>query len=114
MAKRMKFSVVGLPHYTIWHLYEPSVDDLRHMEQMEVERLAREKEEQERAEQKDNVQSKPTGTDQIVDSVEGQGSTEDLAGQSVKAVDSAQGHLKAQAETVDQAEKVEVVEKATL
>ena len=32
MAKRMKFSVVGLPHYTIWHLYEPSVDDIRHME----------------------------------------------------------------------------------
>ena len=30
MAKRMKFSVVGLPHYTIWHLYEPSVDDIRH------------------------------------------------------------------------------------
>jgi mannan polymerase II complex ANP1 subunit len=28
----MKFSVVGLPHYTIWHLYEPSVDDIRHME----------------------------------------------------------------------------------
>jgi mannan polymerase II complex ANP1 subunit len=32
MAKRMQFSVVGLPHYTIWHLYEPSVDDIRHME----------------------------------------------------------------------------------
>lgn len=32
MAKRMGFSVVGLPHYTIWHLYEPSVDDIRHME----------------------------------------------------------------------------------
>ena len=32
MAKRMEFSVVGLPHYTIWHLYEPSVDDIRHME----------------------------------------------------------------------------------
>lgn len=32
MAKRMKYSVVGLPHYTIWHLYEPSVDDIRHME----------------------------------------------------------------------------------
>jgi mannan polymerase II complex ANP1 subunit len=32
MAKRMKFSVVGLPHYTIWHLYEPSVEDIRHME----------------------------------------------------------------------------------
>lgn len=31
MAKRMQFSVVGLPHYTIWHLYEPSVDDIRHM-----------------------------------------------------------------------------------
>lgn len=32
MAKRMRFSVVGLPHYTIWHLYEPSVDDIKHME----------------------------------------------------------------------------------
>lgn len=32
MAKRMQFSVVGLPHYTIWHLYEPSVDDIKHME----------------------------------------------------------------------------------
>ncbi|KAF2672028.1 mannan polymerase II complex ANP1 subunit [Microthyrium microscopicum] len=38
MAKRMKFSVVGLPHYTIWHLYEPSVDDLKHMEEMEKEK----------------------------------------------------------------------------
>ena len=28
----MGFSVVGLPHYTIWHLYEPSVDDIKHME----------------------------------------------------------------------------------
>jgi mannan polymerase II complex ANP1 subunit len=59
MAKRMKFSVIGLPHYTIWHLYEPSVDDLRHMEEMERERLAREREEQGRAEQKDGTQSKP-------------------------------------------------------
>ncbi|KAI9815368.1 MAG: Mannan polymerase II complex anp1 subunit [Thelocarpon impressellum] len=50
MAKRMKFSVVGLPHYTIWHLYEPSVDDIRHMEEMEQERLQREKEEQDRLE----------------------------------------------------------------
>ena len=49
MAKRMDFSVVGLPHYTVWHLYEPSVDDIRHMEEMEQERLAREKEEKERA-----------------------------------------------------------------
>lgn len=46
----MGFSVVGLPHYTIWHLYEPSVDDLRHMEEMEVERQYREAEEKEQAE----------------------------------------------------------------
>jgi mannan polymerase II complex ANP1 subunit len=32
MARRMGMSVVGLPHYTIWHLYEPSVDDIKHME----------------------------------------------------------------------------------
>lgn len=42
MAKKMGFSVVGLPHYTIWHLYEPSLDDLRHMEEMDQERKARE------------------------------------------------------------------------
>ena len=41
----MNFSVVGLPHYTIWHLYEPSVDDIRHMEDMERERKAKEAEE---------------------------------------------------------------------
>ncbi|TVY40485.1 Mannan polymerase II complex subunit [Lachnellula occidentalis] len=50
MAKRMQFSVVGLPHYTIWHLYEPSVDDIRHMEEMEQERQAREQEETDRVE----------------------------------------------------------------
>ncbi|KAE8380144.1 Anp1-domain-containing protein [Aspergillus bertholletiae] len=55
MAKRMGFSVVGLPHYTIWHLYEPSVDDLRHMEEMEEERKAREKEEKEQAERSERV-----------------------------------------------------------
>jgi mannan polymerase II complex ANP1 subunit len=55
MAKRMGFSVVGLPHYTIWHLYEPSVDDLRHMEEMEQERKAREKEEKEQAERSNRV-----------------------------------------------------------
>lgn len=60
MAKRMKFSVVGLPHYTIWHLYEPSVDDLRHMEEMEQERLEQEQKERERelAEQKQAANSK--------------------------------------------------------
>ncbi|KAM5429238.1 Mannan polymerase II complex anp1 subunit [Microsporum canis] len=50
MSKRMKFSVVGLPHYTIWHLYEPSVDDLRHMKEMEKERKQREAEEKEKKE----------------------------------------------------------------
>ena len=50
MAKRMQFSVVGLPHYTVWHLYEPSVDDLRRMEEMERERTERERLEKEKAE----------------------------------------------------------------
>lgn len=50
MARKMDFSVVGLPHYTIWHLYEPSVDDIKHMEEMEQEKLAKEKEEREKAE----------------------------------------------------------------
>ena len=45
MSKRMNFSVVGLPHYTIWHLYEPSVDDIRHMEEMERQRKSKEAEE---------------------------------------------------------------------
>ncbi|EMF09250.1 glycosyltransferase family 62 protein [Sphaerulina musiva SO2202] len=57
MAKRMKFSVVGLPHYTIWHLYEPSVDDIRHMEEMEQERKQREQEEKEKQDRLDLIQS---------------------------------------------------------
>lgn len=56
MAKRMKFSVVGLPHYTIWHLYEPSVDDIRHMEEMEKERKAKEAEEAIRKEKISKIQ----------------------------------------------------------
>lgn len=51
----MKFSVVGLPHYTIWHLYEPSVDDIRHMEEMEKERKAKEAEEQAKKERMDKI-----------------------------------------------------------
>lgn len=51
----MQFSVVGLPHYTIWHLYEPSVDDIRHMEEMEQERLAKEAEEKARAEREKKI-----------------------------------------------------------
>ncbi|KAJ2904474.1 mannan polymerase ii complex anp1 subunit [Zalerion maritima] len=50
MARRMGYSVVGLPHYTIWHLYEPSLDDIKHMEQMDRDRAAKEKEEKEKAE----------------------------------------------------------------
>ncbi|KAK0388729.1 hypothetical protein NLU13_4972 [Sarocladium strictum] len=37
MAKRMKYSVVGLPHYVIWHLYEPSSDDIEKMAAAEKE-----------------------------------------------------------------------------
>ncbi|KAL2135879.1 hypothetical protein VTI74DRAFT_6478 [Chaetomium olivicolor] len=64
MAKKMQFSVVGLPHYTIWHLYEPSVDDIKHMEQMERERLAQEQEEKEKAEKTKKLKESfgdPTG-----------------------------------------------------
>jgi mannan polymerase II complex ANP1 subunit len=64
MAKRMNFSVVGLPHYTVWHLYEPSVDDLRHMEEMEAEREERELEEIERQERLSKIKqefSNPRG-----------------------------------------------------
>lgn len=35
MCRKMGFSVAGLPHYTIWHLYEPSEDDLKKMKEME-------------------------------------------------------------------------------
>lgn len=56
----MDFSVVGLPHYTVWHLYEPSVDDIRHMEEMEQERLNRENEERERAERMKKIKEEFT------------------------------------------------------
>jgi len=51
----MQYSVVGLPHYTIWHLYEPSADDLRHMEDMETERLQREAEDKEKQEREKKI-----------------------------------------------------------
>lgn len=35
MAKKMGFRVGGLPHYTIWHIYEPSEDDLQQIAKME-------------------------------------------------------------------------------
>jgi len=37
LCKRMGYSVIGLPHYVIWHIYEPSSDDLKHMEWMAKE-----------------------------------------------------------------------------
>lgn len=58
MAKRMKFSVVGLPHYTIWHLYEPSVEDIRHMEEMERDRKAKEAEEKAKKEQEEKIKNR--------------------------------------------------------
>lgn len=57
MAKRMKFSVVGLPHYTIWHLYEPSVEDIRHMEEMDKERKAKEAEEKAKKEHEEKIKN---------------------------------------------------------
>ena len=59
----MGFSVVGLPHYTIWHLYEPSVDDLRRMEEMEEERKAREQEEQALSDWEERARTSSTGSE---------------------------------------------------
>lgn len=35
LAKKMGFRVGGLPHYTLWHIYEPSDDDLREITKLE-------------------------------------------------------------------------------
>ena len=56
MARRMQYSVVGLPHYTVWHLYEPSVDDIKHMEEMEAEKRERERQEKEAADKAKKLQ----------------------------------------------------------
>ncbi|CCK71821.1 Anp1p KNAG_0I00300 [Huiozyma naganishii CBS 8797] len=37
LSRRMGYSVVGLPHYVIWHIYEPSTEDLKHMAWMAEE-----------------------------------------------------------------------------
>ncbi|KAA8571030.1 hypothetical protein EYC84_000397 [Monilinia fructicola] len=40
MAKRMKFSVVGLPHYTIWHLkWNETVSHVRRKKRRKAERM---------------------------------------------------------------------------
>ncbi|AGO11121.1 AaceriAFR357Wp [[Ashbya] aceris (nom. inval.)] len=41
LSRSMGFSVVGLPHYVIWHIYEPSSDDLKHMAWMAEEEQRR-------------------------------------------------------------------------
>lgn len=40
MCKKMGFSVIGLPHYTVWHQYEPSDEDLVKMKEMEAQGLS--------------------------------------------------------------------------
>lgn len=35
MARLMDMKVGGLPHYTVWHIYEPSEDDLRKIAKLE-------------------------------------------------------------------------------
>lgn len=39
MCRRMGFSVSGLVHYTVWHKYEPSEDDILKMEEMKAQGL---------------------------------------------------------------------------
>lgn len=43
LAKAMGFRVAGLPHYTIWHIYEPSEDDLKVIAKMERKKRRRQK-----------------------------------------------------------------------
>mgnify|MGYP002477104728 FL=1 len=38
MARKSGFKVGGLPHYVLWHIYEPSEDDLREMANREREK----------------------------------------------------------------------------
>lgn len=37
LSRRMNYNVIGLPHYVIWHIYEPSTEDLKHMAWMAEE-----------------------------------------------------------------------------
>lgn len=37
LSRRMGYDVIGLPHYVIWHIYEPSTEDLKHMAGMAEE-----------------------------------------------------------------------------
>ena len=95
MAKQMQFSVVGLPHYTVWHLYEPSVDDIRHMEEMEAEKKTREAQEKVNQEQlkKMKTQFKEVGSQWDEDK-------QGMADDSAKDGKSAKATLKAEADEV--------------
>lgn len=85
----MGFSVIGLPHYTIWHLYEPSVDDLRHMEEMELERKAQEEEERARelAQQKENARGQMRNSNRVPNGESAMGSDAGPAAQPVEDAD---------------------------
>lgn len=41
LSRKMNYNVVGLPHYVVWHIYEPSTEDLKHMAWMAEEERRR-------------------------------------------------------------------------
>jgi mannan polymerase II complex ANP1 subunit len=94
MAKRMKFSVYGLPHYTVWHLYEPSVDDLKHMEEMEAEKKAREAQEKITQEQVKKAKSDFEDVDeQWAKDKEGMAGAAAAEKQNTEAIGDAKGYI---------------------
>jgi mannan polymerase II complex ANP1 subunit len=121
MAKRMKFSVVGLPHYTIWHLYEPSVDDIRHMEEMEKERKAKEAEENAKKDRIDKIHESfdPKNSDwekekaQVQDLVQKAKSEEKEAQDKAKAEKAKEEKAKEEKDKQEKREKEEAAEKAS-
>lgn len=113
MAKRMGYSVVGLPHYTIWHLYEPSVDDIRHMEDMERERREREAEEERRREREERIKSQfdVDGKDQWEADRKAVAEAQEAAKQTLTAETGA-GAGETRAEAVEKGEAMENAEAA--
>ncbi|KAK8128237.1 hypothetical protein PG984_009345 [Apiospora sp. TS-2023a] len=114
MAKRMGYSVVGLPHYTIWHLYEPSVDDIKHMEEMEKERVAKEAEEKDKAEKEKKIKEQfgdansqwEKDKTEIQNLAKEESKKETKAGSDTEKSDS-QGAKKEISQAKDEAQKVE-------
>lgn len=103
----MKFSVVGLPHYTIWHLYEPSVDDIRHMEQMEAERKAREEADRKTAEKLSKVGTlfDESNKNEYQADNEGHAHQKDKEADAAQGKDAAKGATPADGEQAVQAEQ---------